>query len=120
MKNGTIILFFILVCTLSCTSQNQSLELWYKQPAADWNEALPVGNGRLGAMVFVDPVNECIQINEESIWAGSKINNNNPGALANLPALQQAIFKGEYKKAEDLASEYFVGTPPRIRSYQPL
>ncbi len=120
MKNSSIILFLMLICTLSCSKQNQPLELWYKQPAANWNEALPVGNGRLGAMVFGDPNNECIQINEESIWAGSKINNNNPESLANLPGLQQAIFDGDYKKAEQLATDYFIGTPPRIRSYQPL
>jgi alpha-L-fucosidase 2 len=120
MKYRAIILFFVLISIISCTSQDQELELWYKQPASNWDEALPVGNGRLGAMVFGDPVSECIQINEESIWAGSKINNNNPRALTSLSALQQAIFKGEYKKAEELASENFVGTPPRIRSYQPL
>ena len=120
MRFNAILLFFMLINTLSCSKQDQPSELWYKQPAANWNEALPVGNGRLGAMVFGDPVNECIQINEESIWAGSKINNNNPEALANLPALQQAIFEGQYKKAEESAAKYFVGTPSRIRSYQPL
>jgi alpha-L-fucosidase 2 len=120
MKNIAIALFSLLISSLGCSKQDQKSELWYKQPAGNWNEALPVGNGRLGAMVFGDPINECIQINEESIWAGSKINNNNQKALANLPALQQAIFRGEYKKAEKIASGYFVGTPSRIRSYQPL
>jgi alpha-L-fucosidase 2 len=120
MNNRVHLLFVFLISIISCSNPDGPLELWYKQPAADWNEALPVGNGRLGAMVFGDPVNERIQLNEESIWAGSKINNNNPEAIKYLPALQQAIFNGEYKKAEEIASNYFLGTPPRIRSYQPL
>ena len=71
-------------------------------------------------MIFGDPANEIIQLNEESIWAGSKINNNNPRALKNLGKLQQEIFKGHYEEAEKTASDNFIGTPPRIRSYQPL
>ncbi len=110
----------LLLVSFGCSEQKNDLELWYSKPAANWNEALPVGNGRLGAMVFGDPVNETIQINEESIWAGSKINNNNPQALSHLKELQQAIFDGKYKKAEEIANLNFVGTPPRVRSYQPL
>lgn len=120
MKIFTLSVFIMLLVSFGCREEDGALELWYKQPAANWNEALPVGNGRLGAMVFGDPVNETIQINEESIWAGSKINNNNPEALPNLKKLQKAIFDGEYKKAEEIAAQNFVGTPPRIRSYQPL
>jgi len=96
------------------------LKLWYNQPAATWEEALPVGNGRLGAMVFGDPVHERLQLNEESLWAGSKINNNNPGALKHLPELRDALFKDEYTRAWELSSKHLLGTPPRIRSYQPL
>ncbi len=81
---------------------------------------MPVGNGRLGAMVFGNPVHERIQLNEESIWAGSKINNNNPKALKALPELRDALFGSRYKDALKLAEDNFLGTPPRIRSYQPL
>ncbi len=79
----SFVLLFLLVysCERNTEKPNNSLKLWYKQPAAVWEEALPVGNGRLGAMVFGDPVHERLQINEESIWAGSRINNNNPRAL---------------------------------------
>ena len=94
--------------------------LWYRQPAADWNEALPVGNGRLGAMVFGVPDHERLQLNEETIWAGSPVDNNNPGALENLPAIRRALFEGRYAEASALAEKHLLGTPPRIRSYQPL
>lgn len=121
MKKNNFNLLIILISALfSCQQKEQLPELWYDKPAAEWNEALPVGNGRIGAMVFGDPVNESIQINEESIWAGSKINNNNPQSLANLPLLQEAIFAGNIRRAEEIAGEFFLGTPPRIRSYQPL
>jgi len=101
-------------------SESDHLTLWYKQPAKVWDEALPVGNGRLGAMVFGDPVNERIQINEESIWAGCPVNNNNPGSLAHLPGIQKALFESRFKDAWQLAKDNMLGTPPRIRSYQPL
>ena len=120
MKYKLALLGMILTGFSACQKQVQSPELWYDKPAADWNEALPVGNGRLGAMVFGDPENERIQINEESLWAGTKINNNNPGALENLPLLQEAIFKGDIRRAEEIANRCFLGTPPRILSYQPL
>lgn len=117
-------IFFLLVLLVvfftGCYERNSSPYLWYDKPATEWNEALPVGNGRIGAMVFGDPANECIQINEESIWAGSKINNNNPAALVNLSRLRDAVFRGDIRSAENIAADHFIGTPPRIRSYQPL
>ena len=115
-----ILLTFLSGCGRDPDLSDDFLKLWYKQPAAVWEEALPVGNGRLGAMVFGDPVNERLQINEESIWAGSRMNNNNPNALKSLPLLQNALFESRYKDALELADKDFLGTPPRIRSYQPL
>ncbi len=94
--------------------------LWYRQPAKDWNEALPVGNGRLGAMVFGYPDHEKLQLNEETLWAGSPIDNNNPAALEVLPLIRRALFEGDYAQAAALAEKSLLGTPPRIRSYQPL
>ena len=117
-------LLFITIILTGCSNtsdiQQDELKLWYEQPAAVWEEALPVGNGRLGAMVFGDPVNERLQLNEESIWAGSKLNNNNPKALKSLPELQKALFNNNFKAALKIADDNFLGTPPRIRSYQPL
>jgi alpha-L-fucosidase 2 len=94
------------------------MNLWYEKPANEWVEALPVGNGRLGAMVFGNPFRERIQLNEESLWAGSPINNNNPEALEHLPLLRQLLFGGRVQEAQELVASHFIGTPPRIRSYQ--
>ncbi|MDO5523381.1 MAG: glycoside hydrolase family 95 protein [Bacteroidia bacterium] len=115
-----ILLFLFNILTFNARAQSNDLTLWYNQPAANWNEALPIGNGRLGAMVFGNPATEIIQLNEESVWAGSQINNNNPQALKNLPAFRDAIFNNRFDEASDIAAKYFLGTPPRIRSYQPL
>jgi alpha-L-fucosidase 2 len=124
MKKYSFMLLFLCLALTGCnntSSENKKdLKLWYKNPASVWEEALPVGNGRLGVMVFGDPVHERLQLNEESIWAGSRINNNNPKALKALPDLQKALFESRYKEAFKIADENFLGTPPRIRSYQPL
>ncbi len=121
MKKSIIYLTILLL--VSCQQKQKpasQLRLWYKQPAKVWVEALPLGNGRLGAMVYGNPVNEVIQINEESIWAGCKIDNNNPNALKHLPELRKALFNSEYVKAKKIAEDNLVGTPPEVRSYQPL
>lgn len=118
---GILFAMILFSCSEKKGSDNgNSLKLWYNQPAGVWEEALPVGNGRLGAMVFGNPLTERIQLNEESIWAGSRINNNNPASLANLKKLQNAIFESRYKDAAEIADKCLLGTPPRIRSYQPL
>jgi len=123
---STPILFLILTFILfsSCIKNEKSpfpeYRLWYDHPAEKWVDALPVGNGRLGAMVFGNPDVERIQLNEESLWAGCKTDNNNPKSLENLAKIQQLIFDGNYKKAGKMASDYMVGTPPNVRSYQTL
>jgi alpha-L-fucosidase 2 len=106
--------------TVTVTEKPARDRLWYRQPAGDWNEALPVGNGRLGAMVFGHPNHEKLQLNEETLWAGSPIDNNNPAALEALPLIRKALFEGEYARASALAEKSLLGIPPRIRSYQPL
>lgn len=113
-----LILFFFPILVFS--QEAKTLKLWYQQPAAKWTEALPLGNGRLGAMIHGRTDQELFQLNEESVWAGSQINNNNPGSAFHLNAIQEAIFQNKFEDAKDLASRYMVGTPARIRSYQPL
>ncbi len=114
-----LLLFLLFIqCTRREDLSSPAYRLWYDEPADVWEEALPVGNGRLGAMIFGDPVDERIQLNEESLWAGCPVNNNNPEALEHLPEIRRMIFEGQYKKAYQMSNDYLLGTPPRIRSYQ--
>src|SRR4029453_13893358 len=100
------------------SAQNQQLKIWFKKPAADWNEALPVGNGRLGAMGYGSPKNETIQINEESLWAGNPKNDNNPRSRQALDSVRQLLFQNKNEEASDLGTRTMVATPPTLRSYQ--
>ena len=115
----SLIYFFVLIsCSISfLKSQNI---LWYKQPAVEWVEALPVGNGRLGGMIFGNPKVEQIQLNEESLWGGSKIANNNPEAFSHLAEIRQLILDGKIPEAFELADKYISGIPGKLRSYQVL
>ena len=101
-------------------SRARNLRLWYRKPAADWNEALPIGNGRLGGMVFGTVAEEHIQLNEDTVWYGGYIDRNNPDALANLPKIRQLLFEGKIKEAERLSVLAFYGTPESQRPYQTL
>ena len=97
-----IFIVFILVSS-SSFAQTQQLELWYKQPAAVWTEALPVGNGRLGAMVFGGVEKELLQLNEATLWTGGPIYKNvNPESKNYLPLVRQALFNKDYDKATEL------------------
>lgn len=97
----------------------EQLNIWFRQPAEAWNEALPLGNGRLGAMVFGHPDAEKIQLNEDSIWYGGPQQRNNPDALAHLPAIRKLLFEGRLEEAHKLAEAAFTGTPASQRHYMP-
>ena len=84
-----------------------TLSLWYDRPASRWEEALPLGNGRLGVMVYGGCGREELQLNEETIWAGGPHNNVNPAAREALPEVRRLIFEGRYKEAFDLCDENF-------------
>ncbi len=90
---------------VSLSMQAREYKLWYDKPAAVWTEALPLGNGRLGAMVFGTPGVEQIQLNEETIWAGRPNNNANPDALEYIPKVRELVFAGKYLEAQTLATE---------------
>ncbi len=121
-----ILPFLLGVCgiftCLSCQEEPTYIDyiLWYDKPASRWEEALPVGNGRLGAMVFGNPFQECIQVNEESLWAGAPLNSNNPKAAQSLDKVRELILNHQFDAAHQLATETMVGTPPCVRSYQTL
>lgn len=95
-------------------------KLWYREPAKEWEEALPLGNGRLGAMVFGGVEKESIQVNEESIWYGGKRERLNPDAKENLPKIRQYIRDGQIQKAHELMSLAFTSCPQGERMYQTL
>lgn len=99
-------------------AQQNKLIMWYENPARQWVEALPVGNGRLGAMVFGDPAKETIQLNENTVWAGSPNRNDNPNAKASLSEVRKLIFEGKYKEAQDLVNQNFISKTSHGMSYK--
>ena len=97
--------FVLAMCVGMTARSQQKAVLWYDSPAKYWEEALPLGNGRLGAMVYGDPVNEEIQLNEETVSAGSPYKNYNSEAKEALPAIRKLIFDGNYAEAQLMAGE---------------
>ncbi len=119
MKQIFLIVSLALASLTNLSAQNDTfLKLWYNQPAKQWVEALPVGNGRLGAMVFGDPQNEVIQLNENTVWAGQPNRNDNPNAKASLAEVRQLIFDGKYKEAQDIINRDFITKKSHGMSYQ--
>ena len=104
--------------TLRAQGAAKPLTLWYDAPAAQWVEALPLGNGRLGAMVFGGIARERIQFNESTIWTGGPHDYARPGAYRYLPRLRELLFAGRQAEAEALAQVQFMGAPIRQRAYQ--
>ncbi|MFT4089131.1 MAG: glycoside hydrolase family 95 protein [Asticcacaulis sp.] len=99
-------------------SKAGDLTLWYKAPAAVWTEALPLGNGRLGVMVYGGVARERLQISEDTLYAGAPYQPANPDALAALPEVRKLIFGGKYLEAQELVRAKMMGNPIRQVSYQ--
>lgn len=95
----------------------QKLKLNYDKPASNWNEALPLGNGRLGAMVFGNPQKEELQLNEETVWAGEPGNNVPKNVFSNIEEIRKLIFEGKNKEAQDLANKTFPRVAPKDLNY---
>ena len=119
MRTILLSLAFGLLSIQNLTAQSDTLlKLWYNRPAKQWVEALPVGNGRLGAMVFGNPYHEKIQLNENTVWAGQPNRNDNLDAKEALPKVRQLIFKGKYKEAQDLVNQKFISKTSNGMPYQ--
>ncbi len=101
-------------------TREKSQILFYNKPAGDWNEALPVGNGRLGAMVFGGIAYETLQLNEDSIWSGGKRERDSLSALENLQKVRELLFEEKISEAEEIVNAAFCGTPINQRHYMPL
>jgi alpha-L-fucosidase 2 len=113
----SLIISIVLINFLEAQSDSL-LKLWYSKPAEKWVEALPVGNGRLGAMIFGEPAEEQIQLNENTVWAGSPYNNANPKALEALPEIRKLIFVGDYEKAQEMANKDIISQTAQGMPYQ--
>lgn len=135
------VLVMTLVIPLSTLAQQKPMRLWFSAPAYQpavfsyqapefqnsfsfnpkgWMEALPVGNGRIGAMVFGGVNRERIQLNEETLWDGYRYDSDNPGAAKALPEVQRLMFAGDNDAAEALAEKTMMGIPVNIKPYQSL
>lgn len=99
---------------------SKNTKLWYNEPAKSWNEALPIGNGFLGAMIFGRPGEERIALNEDSVWYGGPRDRNNPDAKANLQTIREAIRAGQLRQAQELSLLALSGIPESQRHYMTL
>lgn len=112
---------FGLILSLCCSTvlRADELKLWYAQPANEWVEALPLGNSRLGVMVYGNPAQEELQLNEETLWGGGPHRNDQPNALKSLPKVRELIFNGRFDEAQDLVNRAFK-TPQNGMPYQTI
>jgi alpha-L-fucosidase 2 len=113
------LLISILLLSTVCNAQSD-LKLWYTKPAEKWTEALPIGNGRLGAMIYGDVENEHLQFNEETLWTGMPRQHAREGAVAYLPKIRQLLAEGKQAEAEALAEKQFMGKKMREDEYESL
>ena len=118
--------FFILLTSFATFGYSQNgkldktLKLWYNTPAANWNEALPIGNGRLGAMVFGSPGKETLQLNEETVWSGGPNNNITAASGAAIPGLRKLLFEGKFLEAQAIADVEMFPKKNSGMIYQPV
>ncbi|MGP4104770.1 glycoside hydrolase N-terminal domain-containing protein [Nonomuraea sp. KM90] len=97
------------------------LALWYDEAAGtDWLRALPIGNGRLGAMVFGNVDTERLQLNEDTVWAGGPYDQSNPKGAQALPEIRRLVFENQWTQAQDLINQTMLGKPAGQLAYQPV
>lgn len=121
--NIKLTVLLLILCGLcpgfiSAKKSSNNLKLWYTKPAQKWTEALPIGNGRLGAMIFGGVENDRIQFNEETLWNGAPNDYAHKGAYQYLGQIRQLLFDGKQKEAEDLAMKEFMSVPLTQKTYQ--
>lgn len=113
----------LTILMVSCNSNKpvkNDLVLWYKNPAKKWTQALPIGNGRLGAMIFGGIRKDRIQFNDETFWTGGPRDYNKKDAVKYLPEIRKLIFEGKQKKAKEVAQKHFMGTKSHEADYDSL
>ncbi len=120
IKSLFIFLLFMVCQDESYSQLHNSMELWYDHPSGQiWTNALPVGNGRLGAMVYGNVDTETVQLNENTIWSGSPNRNDNPLALDSISEIRRLIFDGRQKEAEQLANRIIVSKKSQGQMFEP-
>lgn len=107
----------LITLLIASASAQQKLKLQYNKPATNWNEALPLGNGRLGAMVFGNPEKEQLQLNEETVWAGEPGNNVPKNVFSNIQEMRKLLFENKNKQAQDLSNQTFPRQAPKDLNY---
>ena len=120
MARKTLIFFFTFCLVSQLLTGQDNLKLWYDKPALDWNQALPLGNGRLGTMVFGTPAVEHLQLNEETIWAGSPNSNAHKLEDGVLDKVRQLVFDGKYVEAENMATAKIMSPKNHGMPYQTM
>jgi alpha-L-fucosidase 2 len=117
-KLSAIIIAILLAGTiLNAHAQQKPLKLWYDKPAEKWTDALPIGNGSLGAMIYGGVASDHIQFNEQTLWTGGPRKYQRDGAANYLPKIRQLLFEGKQAEAEALAGKHFMGTRDGERTY---
>lgn len=94
--------------------------LWYRQPAQKWLEAMPIGNGYMGGMVFGGIQQERIALNESSFWSGRPHDYNDTNAIKYFPQIRDLVFAGKFQEAEKMADDHFWGIPKAQQAYEPI
>lgn len=116
-----VFISLLFLTTIGFAQTKQNLKLWYKTPAGrTWENALPIGNGRLGAMIYGNVDKEIIQLNEHTVWSGSPNRNDNPLALDSLAIIRQLIFEGKQKDAERIASRVIITKKSHGQKFEPV
>lgn len=112
------LLFFIVFTIFPAKAQYAENILRYRAPGSNWFEGLPLGNGRLGAMLYGEPINQTVQLNEQTIWAGGPYRNDNTLMAGSLEQIRGLIFKGDFAQAEELACQKMITTGAHGMPYQ--
>ena len=114
-------IFLLLVTTDSFSQIKKGLKLWYNKPSGrTWENALPIGNGRLGAMIYGDTDRESIQLNEHTMWSGSPNRNDNLLSLDSLAIIRRLIFEGKQKDAERMANRVIITKKSHGQKFEPV
>ncbi len=120
MRRLVSIALWLSLASVGLAADETDLSLWYTEPARDWSEALPIGNGRMGAMVFGGAPEARYQFNEDTLWVGKPHDYAHAGAKDHLPEIRQLLLAGQQREAEQLAMQHFMSVPLGQAAYQPF